>query len=75
MKVTEPVTIFGSVITATCTTESTDFGTLTGTSTGGATVDLSIILNCGSVLPSARWEGTWTLTTTTGAGHAIGVVE
>jgi hypothetical protein len=67
---TYPVTIFGSVVSTTCTTNNTDVGTLTGSSTsGGSKITLSAILECGGVLPSARWTGTYTIT-----GHGIGVI-
>jgi hypothetical protein len=65
-----PVTILGSVVTATCTTSGTDIGTLTGAATGAdaSDIDVNAVLNCGSILPSAKWEGTYLIT-----GHAIGV--
>ena len=67
---TVPVTIFGSVVSTTCTTEFTDIGTLTGSSvSGGSKITLNAILSCGGVLPSARWTGTYTIT-----GHGIGVI-
>jgi hypothetical protein len=69
-EVTVPVTIFGSVVSTTCKTNNTDIGTLTGSSvSGGSKITLSAILECGGVLPSARWTGTYTIT-----GHGIGVV-
>jgi hypothetical protein len=75
-----PVTIFGGIVTATCTTNNTDIGTLTGTASHavGAEMDINAVLNCGSFLPSAKWEGKYILTTpgtTTGTRHAIGVVS
>jgi hypothetical protein len=69
-KWTMPMTIFGSVVTMTCTTSNTDIGTVTGTASGSSTIDLNGILGCGSFLPSAKWEGTYVIT-----GHALGVVE
>jgi hypothetical protein len=74
-KVTTPVTIFGSVVTATCTTENTDIGTLTGsespwTGTPLSEIDINAVLNCGSILPSAKWEGTYLIT-----GHNIAVTS
>jgi hypothetical protein len=67
-EVTVPVTIFGSVVTATCKTENTDLGKLTGTASGTATVDVNAVLNCGSFLPSAKWEGTYVVTSPEGLG-------
>jgi hypothetical protein len=66
--VTYPVTIFGSTVTATCTTSNTAVGTLTGRSSGTSTVDMNAVVNCGSFLPSAQWQGTWNIT-----GHSIAV--
>jgi hypothetical protein len=43
----------------------TDIGTLTGVSSGNATIHLFAVLTCGI---SVKWEGTYTTTT------AIGVV-
>jgi hypothetical protein len=74
-KWTYPVTIFGGVVTATCVTSETDIGTLTGASSGTSTIDINGVITCGSFLPSARWEGRVSLTTTAGGSHAIGVVE
>jgi uncharacterized protein (DUF2141 family) len=73
-KVTVPVTILGSVVTATCTTSNTDIGTLTGSTTttytapGQSDMDINAVLNCGSILPSAKWEGTYRIT-----GHNLAV--
>jgi hypothetical protein len=69
-KVTWP-SPFGTV---TCTTNNTDIGTLTGVASGTATLDINAVLNCGFFLPSAKWEGKFNLTTS-GQGHAIGVVS
>jgi hypothetical protein len=69
-KVTVPVTILGSVVTATCTTSSTDIGTLTGTTSGTSVMDINAVLGCGSVLPSAKWEGKYNIT-----GHSISVTS
>jgi hypothetical protein len=68
------VTIFGSIVTTTRTTNETDIGTLTGKASGTAVIDITAVLNCGSILPTVRWVGTYNLTTSAGAGHAIGVV-
>jgi hypothetical protein len=67
-EVTVPVTIFGSVVTTTCTTSETDLGTLAGVASGNATITLSAILDCGGVLPSAKWTGTYTVTSPEGLG-------
>jgi hypothetical protein len=67
--VTVPVTIFGSVVSTTCTTSETDIGTLTGTAASPTHIDISAILSCGGVLPSARWTATYRIT-----GHSIGAV-
>jgi hypothetical protein len=72
-EVTVPVTILGSVVTATCTTNETDIGTLTGSEAayvapGQSEIDINAVLNCGSILPSAKWEGTYRIT-----GHNLAV--
>jgi hypothetical protein len=49
----------------------TDIGTLTGKGTGGtATLDVNAVLNCGFLLPSATWKGTYNVTST---GGSLGV--
>lgn len=75
MRITEPVTVFGNIVNATCVTENTDIGVLTGVASGSATIDVNAVLNCGSILPSVKWEGTYVTTTSTGSAHAVGVVE
>lgn len=61
-------TPFGNV---TCKTGAgTDMGTLTGVASGTATMDIKGVLNCGFILPSARIEGTWVIT----SPHGLGVV-
>lgn len=72
---TVPFNFFGTVVVATCQTENTDMGTLKGTGSGSATLEINAVVNCGSVLPSAKWQATYTTTTSGGVGHAIGVVE
>jgi hypothetical protein len=52
----------------TCTTNNTDVGTLTGTTSGTSSIDVNAVLNCGFFLPSAKWEGLYTIT-----GHSIHV--
>jgi hypothetical protein len=66
--VTVPVTVLGTVVSTTCTTSNTDLGTLNGVASGATSITLSAILECGGVLPSARWTGTYTIT-----GQSIGV--
>jgi hypothetical protein len=69
---TLPMTIFGGLITARCTTNNTDMGTFTGAGSGGtSTIDFNAVLDCGQIFPSTRWEATYVVT----GGHAIGVVE
>ncbi|HEX6206458.1 MAG TPA: hypothetical protein VFZ29_11700 [Solirubrobacterales bacterium] len=48
----------------------TDIGTLTGVSSGNATMDINAVLNCGFLLPSAIWKGSYTITST---GGSLGV--
>jgi hypothetical protein len=72
-KITEPWTILGSVVVATCTTSNTDIGILTGSTAayvapGQSEIDINAVLNCGSILPSAKWEGTYRIT-----GHNLAV--
>ncbi len=57
--------IFG---TLNCKTgEGAHLGTLTGVKEGHATMDISAVLNCG-IVPSATWNGTYTVTSPTGLG-------
>jgi hypothetical protein len=67
-EVTVPVTIFGGVVKATCTTNNTDLGTVTGVSSGNAPLALNAVLNCGTFLPSAKWEATYLFTGPAGLG-------
>jgi hypothetical protein len=55
-------------------TSNNDIGSLTGAATGKPHIDINAILECSGILPSARWTATYALTTSSGAGHAIGVV-
>ncbi|HEX6206457.1 MAG TPA: hypothetical protein VFZ29_11695 [Solirubrobacterales bacterium] len=48
----------------------TDLGTLTGKASGTATLDVNAVLNCGFLLPSATWKGSYTVTST---GGSLGV--
>jgi hypothetical protein len=64
------VTVGSSIGTLTCVTgETTKIGTLTGTASGKAKMDINAVLNCG-IIPSAKWEGAYTVT---GANAALGV--
>jgi hypothetical protein len=66
-EVTIKDTVFG--ISIICKTGSgTDIGTLTGTSSGHATMDINAVLNCGSFSPTVKWEGSYTVTSPTGLG-------
>jgi hypothetical protein len=54
----------------TCSTGAgTDIGTLTGSSTGAGTMDIKAVLNCGFLVPSAKWEGSYIVT----EPHSLGV--
>jgi hypothetical protein len=64
------VTVPSPFGTLTCTTSNTDIGTLTGTSSFIAVIDVNAVLNCGFFIPSARWEGTYNVT-----GASLGVVS
>jgi len=59
-------TTFG--ITLECVTATTDVGILTGTSSGHAVIDINAVINCGFFVPSAKWEGSYTVTSPTGLG-------
>jgi hypothetical protein len=63
------VATWGSPIgTISCQTgETTQLGTLTGVAAGTATIDLNAVVNCG-IIPSAKWEGTFTITSPAGLG-------
>ena len=45
-----------------------DIGTLTGTGSGLAHIDVNAVLNCGFLVPSASWKGTYTVTSPSGLG-------
>jgi len=55
-------------ITLECVTATTDIGTLTGTSSGHAVLHVNAVINCGFFVPSAKWEGSYTVTSPTGLG-------
>jgi hypothetical protein len=67
-QLTVPVTILGSIVTADCTTNNTDLGTVSRVSSGTATMTINAVINCGSILPSAKWEATGTVTSPLGLG-------
>jgi hypothetical protein len=59
---------FGGTTTVTCTTSETDIGTLTGVASGKARLDVNAVLSCGGILPTAKWNGTYTVTSPEGLG-------
>jgi hypothetical protein len=60
-KVTVP-SFFGALTCVTAASPGTDIGTFTGTASGNGTMDINAVLNCGFFLPSAKWEGTYAVT-------------
>ncbi|HWI97047.1 MAG TPA: hypothetical protein VNS60_13360 [Solirubrobacterales bacterium] len=58
---------FGKLTCKTGTGTGTDIGTLTGVKSGNATMDINGVLNCG-IIPSAVWEGSYTVTSPSGLG-------
>ncbi|HEY3434103.1 MAG TPA: hypothetical protein VGK41_00480, partial [Solirubrobacterales bacterium] len=55
--------------TLTCKTgEGVNLGTLSGTASGHAEMVISGVLNCGFLVPSAVWKGTYVITSPTGLG-------
>jgi hypothetical protein len=60
-KVTSP-SAFGALTCTTAASPGTDIGTLTGVKEGTATIDIKAVLNCGFFLPSAKWEGSYAVT-------------
>jgi hypothetical protein len=66
-EVTVKSTIFG--VSIVCKTGAgTDIGTLTGVSSGDATMDINATVNCGSFVPTAKWEGSYWITKPTPFG-------
>ncbi|HWC48779.1 MAG TPA: hypothetical protein VG448_07855 [Solirubrobacterales bacterium] len=51
----------------TCTTSNTDLGTLNGKKEGSATMTINAVLSC-TVIGTARWSGTYTVTSPSGLG-------
>ncbi|MDQ2631222.1 MAG: hypothetical protein M3Y75_09690 [Actinomycetota bacterium] len=63
------VTVGSPFGTLNCKTGTgTTLGTLTGGASGHATMDINAVLNCGFLVPSASWKGTYTVTSPTGLG-------
>lgn len=63
------VTVGSPFGTLNCKTgEGVDIGTLTGKKEGNAVMDISAVLNCGFLVPSATWKGTYTVTSPAGLG-------
>jgi hypothetical protein len=62
------VTVPSPLGSLTCTTSNTDIGTLTGVASGKARMDVNAVLNCGFFLPSAKWEGSYVVTSPEGLG-------
>lgn len=63
------VTVPSPFGTLNCKTGSgATLGTLTGTKEGHASIDVSAVLNCGFLVPSATLKGTYTVTSPTGLG-------
>jgi hypothetical protein len=60
---------YGLLTCVTATAPGTDIGTLTGVSSGNATMDISASLNCGAI--TGKWTGTYTVTSPEG----LGVIE
>ncbi|MDQ2631223.1 MAG: hypothetical protein M3Y75_09695 [Actinomycetota bacterium] len=63
------VTVGSPFGTLTCVTGTgVDIGRLTGKAAGSATMDINAVLNCGFLVPSAKWAGTYTITSPAGLG-------
>lgn len=45
-----------------------DIGTLTGVSGGNATIDINAVIDCGFLVRSASWKGTYAVTSPSGLG-------
>lgn len=61
-EVTVTSTTFGASLVC-ATGAGVDIGTLTGVKEGSATMDIKGVINCGFFIPSALWEGSYTVTT------------
>lgn len=65
------VTSGSSIGTLNCTAgATTHVGTLTGVFSGHATLHINAVINCG-IIPSAKWEATYTVT----SPHGLGVID
>ena len=53
------VFVFDSFYVTCKTGNGTDIGRLTGKASGNAILDINAVLNCGFLLPSATWKGTY----------------
>lgn len=63
------ITVGSPFGTLNCQTGSgVDIGRLTGTSSGWAKMDVNAVLNCGFLVPSATWKGTYEETWANGTG-------
>ena len=63
------VTVGSPFGTLNCKTgEGVHIGTLKGTASGHATMEIGAVLNCGFLVPSATWKGTYVVTSPTGLG-------
>lgn len=66
----QEVTVPSAFGTLNCKTgEGVDVGTLTGAASGNAKMDINAVLNCGFLVPSASWKGTYVVT----SPHALAV--
>jgi hypothetical protein len=67
-QVTVQSTTFGATLN--CTANNTHLGVLTGTAdtTKHASLKINAVVNCGFFVPSALWEGEYTVTSPTGLG-------
>jgi hypothetical protein len=62
------VTVSSAIGVLTCETgTTTNLGNFTGVAAGNATLDINALLNCG-IIPSAKWEGSYAVTSPAGLG-------
>jgi hypothetical protein len=64
--VTVQSTAFGATLN--CTTNNTHLGVLGGVKEGHASLKVNALVNCGFLVPSAKWEAEYTVTKPTGLG-------
>jgi hypothetical protein len=63
------ITVGSPFGTLNCKTgQGTDLGRLTGKASGNATLDVDAIIDCGFLVPSARWNATYEITSPSGLG-------